>query len=233
MPGGCEALPRKMMLRKFIRYIAARTWKPWLERKLSKPVHFSYKDITLLVPPGVFHPGYFNSTLFLLEHLDRLPLQGKKFLELGCGSGLISIAAAKKGASVTATDISFTAIQALKANAKENSSSLDPIRSDQFNSIPAQAFDIIAINPPYYKGTPQSEKDHAWYCGENYEYFSGLFSGLRNYIHHDSVIAIVLSDDCDLERIRTIAGKNGYSMTEDEKKKFWTGTEFIFRVTPV
>lgn len=80
-----------------------------------------------------------------------MPLKGKKFLELGCGSGLISIAAAKKGARVTASDINPVAVEFLVKNSEENKVEIEVIESDLFNDIPKQPFDIIAINPPYYK----------------------------------------------------------------------------------
>jgi hypothetical protein len=42
-------------------------------------------------------------------------------------------------------------------------------------------FDIIVINPPYYKKDPGSYSDYAWNCGSNGEYFKKLFTQLRGY----------------------------------------------------
>src|SRR6185436_6799030 len=107
------------------------------------------------------------STHMLLKYLKKLPLEKKLFLELGCGSGLISIYAAKKGAMVTATDINETALLFLAKNSRFNNTALRIIKSDLFHDISEQAFDIIAINPPYYKKQPLSARDYAWHCGEN------------------------------------------------------------------
>src|SRR4029079_10565830 len=103
-----------------LKHIVAHTYKPLLVKYLSKTRVYRYKDIRLSIAPGVFHPGFFFSTQLLLQYISKLPLQGKRFLELGCGSGLISIAAAKMGAMVTATDINPLATEYLKENSRRN-----------------------------------------------------------------------------------------------------------------
>ena len=101
-----------------LKYIVAHTYKPLLIKYLSKIRIYKYEDIELEISPEVFHPGFFFSTSILLNLVKQLPLQGKSFLEPGCGSGLISIYAARKGAMVTATDINPVAIEFLKKNAR-------------------------------------------------------------------------------------------------------------------
>ena len=86
-----------------LKNIVAHTYKPFLEKYLSKTRMYKYEDIRLEIPPQVFHPGFFFSTRLLLNYLRNFPLVRKSFLEPGCGSGLISIYAAKQGANVTAT----------------------------------------------------------------------------------------------------------------------------------
>ena len=111
--------------------------------------------LRLRIPKDVFHPGFFRSTKILLKYIDGLPIAGKRFLELGAGSGLISFAAAKKGAVVTATDINAQAVKYLGENSRANRLALEIIHSDLFTDIPHCRFDIVAINPPYYKKDPE------------------------------------------------------------------------------
>jgi release factor glutamine methyltransferase len=191
---------------------------------------YRYKDISLAIAPEVFHPGFFFSTQLLLQYVIKLPLPGKKFLELGCGSGLISIAAAKKGANVMATDINPVAVEFLKKNSSRNKVEVEIIRSDLFQTIPKQLFDIIAINPPYYKKQPITAKDHAWFCGENGEYFSKLFDTLAGFIHPGSEILMVLIEDCDMEMITGFAAKNGFSIRCVHSKKNVLEKSFIFKI---
>ena len=81
----------------------------------------------------------------------QLQLMNKYTLELGAGSGLISMQAARNGAMVTATDINPVAIKYLHHNSVQNKIRLDILQSDLFAAIPERLYDIMAINPPYYK----------------------------------------------------------------------------------
>jgi len=195
-----------------IKHIVAYTYRPLLARYLSKMRVYRYGNIRLEVPPQVFHPGFFFSTKLLLNYIRRFELQGKNFLEPGCGSGLISIYAAKKGANVTATDINPVAIKYLHTNAANNTVELKIILSDLFQDIPRQPFDFIVINPPFYKKQPRTELEYAWFCGENGEYFAELFSGLSNYIRESSEVLMILFEGCDLEMIGNMASKNGFNL---------------------
>lgn len=201
-----------------------------LVKYLSKTRTYSYEDIRLEIPPQVFHPGFFFSTQLLLQYINKLLLNGKSLLELGAGSGLIATQAAKKGALVTATDINPIAIQYLLSNSVQNNVSLEIIRSDLFAAIPKRPFDIIAINPPYYKKQPVTLQDHAWYCGENGEYFSGLFSQLADYMHKNSEVLMVLCDGCDIKMIETFAARNGFKLQLILTKQNMLEKNFIYKI---
>ena len=79
-----------------IKHIVAHTYKPLLEKYLSRTRIYKYEDIRLEIAPQVFHPGFFFSTDILLNYLKKFPFADKNFFEPGCGSGLISVYAAKK-----------------------------------------------------------------------------------------------------------------------------------------
>ncbi len=212
------------------KHIVAHTYKPLLVKYLSKTRAYRYRDIRLAIAPEVFHPGFFFSTKFLLQYISKLPLAGKKFLELGCGSGLISMAAAKQSALVTASDINPVAVEFLKMNSRDNKTEMTVIQSDLFGNIPKQSFDIIAINPPYYKKEPVTAKDHAWFCGENGEYFSRLFCELAGYINTNTEVLMVINEQCDREMINGFAKKNGFALQEVYGKKNMLEQLFIFKI---
>jgi len=217
-------------LRNTIRHIVANTYKPLLEKFLSKTRIYKYEDIKLEVPSEVFHPGFFFSTQLLLNYIKQLPLEGKRFLEPGCGSGLISICAAKMGAIVTSSDINPVAIEFLKRNSQFNNTKLTIIQSDLFEDIPEQTFDIIAINPPYYKKNPRSVKEYAWYCGENGEYFSSLFKGLNKYINQSSKVIMVSFEGCDIQMIERLAEENGFYLDYVLSKQNLLEKNFIYSI---
>ena len=90
----------------------------------SRKTHYTYKDIRAVILPGVFHPQFTYSTKFFVNFIKGLDLAEKQVLELGCGSGLISLHAAAKEAHVTASDINRNALKSVNESAKSNNLSL-------------------------------------------------------------------------------------------------------------
>ncbi|RYY86046.1 MAG: methyltransferase domain-containing protein [Chitinophagaceae bacterium] len=217
-------------LRRVVKYIVSIAVKPVLVRYLSTTRTYRYRNVVLQVPPEVFHPGFFFSTKLLLRYLCTLPLRGRRLLELGAGSGLISIVMAQLGSYVVATDINETALQQLEANAIANAVALEIRQSDLFNELRGERFDMIAINPPYFKGTPRSEREYAWYCGPAGEYFARLFRQLEDHIYPHSEVLMVLSDGCDREMIAAHAAAAGFRMQCVLRRPNLMETNFIYRI---
>ena len=202
----------------------------WFKKYYSKPRLFSYQDIEIIISPGVFPPQYTFSTKMLLKYLEALDLNGKTFLELGCGSGIISLVAAKKGALVTATDINENALNQLEKSANKNGFNLQIVKSDLFNNITESHFDYIFINPPYYPKEPNSIEESAWFCGENFDYFVKLFQQLPIFVESNSKIVMILSKDCNIEKIQTIAQNNHLDLNLfNIQNSFWE-TNYLFRI---
>jgi len=195
-----------------------------------KEREFSYDNITVKVLPGVFHPGLFFSTKMLLKFVDTLNLESKAFLELGAGTGIISILAAKKGAAVYASDISSKAVENIKINTAKNNVRINIFTSDLFKNIPDMQFDYIIINPPYYNRDPNEEEEYAWFCGSNFEYFKSLFNSISNYIDKDSKIFMILSEVCDIQKIKSLGRENEFAWNLKMKKQFWGEKNYIFEI---
>ena len=77
--------------------------------------------IVHLDPGLAFGTGTHPTTALCLEWLESQDLTAKRVLDFGCGSGILSIASLKLGASsVTAVDIDPQAITASRQNARRN-----------------------------------------------------------------------------------------------------------------
>jgi release factor glutamine methyltransferase len=202
---------------------------------ISADRKYKWNGLELLIKKGVFHPGLFYSTKFLLQVIRKENLTGKSFLELGAGSGLLSFYAASAGAVVTASDISTTAIDGLKINLRHlkvmgHKLQLHIFQSDLFDAIPEQQFDYMVINPPYYPKKAGNEAEMAWFCGENFEYFSKLFKVLGKYMQLNSKVFMSLSEDCNLDKIMQIASMNQLKLNLFRKKRIGGELNFIFQV---
>lgn len=87
--------------------------------------------------------------------LEIIPQRSQwKILDLGTGTGAIALSLAKENPDcfITATDQSIAALEVAKQNAKENNiSNIEFIRSNWFEKLSSQQFDMIVTNPPYIK----------------------------------------------------------------------------------
>ena len=79
-------------------------------------------DIVIKLDPGMaFGTGHHPTTRMCLERLEEEVRPGLRVLDVGCGSGILSIAAAKLGASsVFALDIDSVAVGLARRNVDEN-----------------------------------------------------------------------------------------------------------------
>jgi len=184
-----------------------------------------------MVRPQVFHPGLFFSTKILLDYLGLQDIKETSFLELGAGTGIISILAKKKGAKVTATDINPLAIENIRDNCADHDIEFEVVQSNLFEKVPSQTFDWIVINPPYYPRNPQNNRDYAWYCGENHEFFRDLFSQLDQYIHAETNCIMILSDQCDIQKIKGIGESSGFNFKEIYRRQNWGEWNFIYQIS--
>jgi len=164
----------------------------------------------MTIPNGVFHPALFFSTKTMAQWLLQQELKNLKVLEIGCGSGAISILSAKQGALVTCCDINPTSVQTTLKNAEKNQVKLTCNHSDLFDKIEKIKFDLILNNPPYYPKNPATTEEHAWYAGEDFEYFKNLFHQSKEYLAPQAQLLLVLSDECNTTRINEIANREGF-----------------------
>ncbi len=219
-----------MRLRPLFKPVLNRILPPLIRFHLRKPRRYRHDGLDMIINPGVFHPGMYLSTQYFLAYIKDLPLVNRSCLELGAGSGLISLWCARAGANMVASDISSLAIDCLRENASRNGVDLQVLASDLFDDIPPQQFDLIFINPPYYPGTATDEAGHAWYCGPEFEYFQKLFRIMPDYVHAGSRVLMVLSEDCELDRIAALGAEQGWQMEEIDRTKRRGELNYIFEL---
>ena len=219
------------MIRQLLKKLTHPILKYGTQKWSSKPRLYTYEDIEVIVMPDVFPPHYTISTKILLEYIKPLDIKDKTLLELGCGSGIVALYAAKKEAIVTASDINNIALKALEKAAKKNSLELAILNSNLFNKLSQLSFDYIIINPPYYPKTPKNIKEQAWFCGENFEYFKSLFLQLSN--RNDKNILMILSQDCDIQKIKNIASLNHFQLDLELERTRFNEKNFIFKVSKI
>lgn len=220
-----------MTAKRFIKKFLEVAYRPLVIKYLSGDRRYRFRNLDISVHKGVFHPGLFFSTKLLIKHLDSMDLTSKRFLELGAGTGLISMIAAQQGALVTASDVSQTAVDNTASNALQNHLDVRAVHSDLFDSLGDEKFDVIIINPPYFRGNPVSESDYAWRCGDDFRFFNVLFAQLASHVAPNGIVRMNLSEDCEIETIRDIAKANQFEMQVIVNNRALWERNYIFDIS--
>lgn len=131
-----------------------------LSRRLLSPRVDVDSSLVVDEDARVYRPSEDSRLLLSSIRLDR----GERFLEVGTGTGLIALHAARV-ARVVATDASADAVRLARANARRNHLPLEVVRTDLAAGVRGP-FDVVAFNPPYLEGPPGDALDRAWAGGD-------------------------------------------------------------------
>src|SRR5436190_13796006 len=99
-PSHGSALQPLAYVRRILFRIRFLTVRARLSRRDSARVF----GLSLTVEPGVFHPALFRSTRLLARYVLSLDLAGRSVLDMGTGSGIAGLCAARRGGRVVAVD---------------------------------------------------------------------------------------------------------------------------------
>ncbi len=105
------------------------------------------KIVIEIDPKMAFGTGTHETTSLCIEYAQNLDLKGKRVLDIGCGSGILSILASKLGASsIDACDIDQFALDNAKENTKINhAENVKVFYSDLFSAVEGK-YDLIFAN---------------------------------------------------------------------------------------
>jgi len=194
--------------------------KYWLNQRAKKRVTTRVAGLDLEVLPGVFHPKYFGSSAILANFVSSLSLNRKSFLEIGCGSGVVALCAARAGAEVTAVDINPDAVRCTVANAARNALCITVQEGDLLSSVEGAAFDVIAWNPPFLPGEPKSPAEAAFYGGANFDVIRRFIGSARSHLKPNGAVYTILSSDIAIENIEQMFRDGGFAVSRAHSKRW-------------
>jgi release factor glutamine methyltransferase len=163
----------------------------------------------------------------LAKFVSSLPLQNRTFLEIGCGSGVVALCAARKGAEVTAVDINPDAVHCALANAAANRLHVRAQLSDLFSALSDERFDVVAWNPPFLPGTPRTRIETAFYGGPNLEVIRRFVSEVREHLNSAASVYTILSTDIGIEDIEQLFRSRGFDVSRAVSQRWGLGETMV------
>ena len=182
--------------------------------------------------PDVFSPHFFVfSSTFFIKHM-YIP-RGAKVLDIGTGSGILSIFAAEKAQKVVATDISPNAIQNARINIKLNNLNhkIELRLGNLFRPI-TERFDTILFNPPYYPLKPKTYMEAAWCGGNNYTVLRNFLRKAKNHLSSTGFIQISLSSYMHVNFILKLIQKYRFQPVLLARKFLFFETIYFYLLIP-
>ena len=200
------------------------------ERLNNRPIAYivgnrEFMGLDFFVKEGVLIPR--PDTEVLVEEVIELAKKkdAKNILDIGTGSGAITVSLAKylENVKVTSVDISDIALEIGKRNAISNEvdDRITFVKSDLFTNIDKETkFDIIVSNPPYIKREVIDTLDKQVKDYEPYNALEGGVDGLdfyraitkraKEYLKKDGILAYEVGHD-QSEDVSKLMEMDGYT----------------------
>lgn len=149
----------------------------------------------------------------------------KTALDIGTGSGCIACSISQRtGASVTAVDLSKTALEVAKENAEKLNQKIEFIDSDLFEKLEERKFDIIVSNPPYIPINTNVQKEVefepkiALFTSEDTgcEFYKKIIEQSGKYLNKNGCVIFELGMG-EAETVKKLFENNGFENIVVEK----------------
>jgi release factor glutamine methyltransferase len=180
-----------------------------------------YNGICYQTHPKVYEPA--EDTFLFAENL--LVERKDHVLEIGTGTGIIALLAAKKCRKVTATDVNPHAIDcALKNIIANRSYNVELRKGNLLEPVEGEKFDLILFNTPYLPTSDDEQVDDeleaAWDGGVDGRKVIDLFlDGFKNHLNPGGRVQLVQSSLSDIVKTLNKLDEMGFESSVTAKEK--------------
>jgi release factor glutamine methyltransferase len=171
-------------------------------------VEMNCLGLALTIPPEVFAPA---APFLLAAAVAHEVRPSDRVLDVGTGSGINALVAARVSTDVVAVDCNVLAVQCAQLNANRNgvSERVTALESDLFGSVNG-AFDLIVFDPPFRWYKPRDPVETA-IADENYESLTRFMRAVRGYLTDAGRVLIHFGTSGDLPYLDELITSEGFS----------------------
>jgi len=167
-------------------------------------------------------------TEILVDEILKMDCNKDKILDIGCGSGAISLALADNliNSYIYGIDISEDALTLSKKNKEKlELKNVEFFKSDIFSNVKDNNFDIIVSNPPYIDEVDMKtlekelsfEPQNALYGGKDGLFFyREIITDSLNYLSNNGILAFEIGYN-QMEDISNLLIDNGFEILFQKK----------------
>ena len=173
-------------------------------------------SISILSDPEVYPPS--EDSILFIESLEVS--EGERVLEIGCGSGVVSIHCARNECKVTSGDINPRAVELTRRNAELNGVDIDVRETDVYSNIDGR-FDTILFNLPYLPVDEDGLLAKSWSGGpDGLGPLPELLEGAPEHLNPNGRVVVVVSSLMDTPALWDLIGDLRYEVIGELKLFF-------------
>jgi len=207
----------------------------WLINKIQKfgPHRVKVLGNTYEISENVFNPKRYYTSKLMAEHINVT--SSDKILDMGTGSGVLAITAAKHAREVVAVDINPEAVHYAKKNVRARGleKKVSVMEGDLFSPLdPEHKFDVILFTPPYFEGTPKTLFEYALIDPDKL-LVKKFFGAAKKYLTPRGYVQMMYSSIADNESVLQIIHDLGWDHSLMARRRTLTETFFIYKLRPV
>jgi release factor glutamine methyltransferase len=207
-------------------------YKLFLKKRHEGFVLEEVSGAPLVVAPGVLNPRLMRTGEFLAAQLEaQLGGRNAAVLDMGTGSGVCAVIAARHARRVVAVDINPTAVRCTRINVLMNrvEDRVEVLEGDLFAPVAGQRFDVVLFNPPFLQGVPRDDADRAWRSTDVAERFAGH---LREHLTASGCALVLLSSFGGAAEFVRQFQRQDFELTVAAERQFVNEKLALFKVVP-
>jgi HemK-related putative methylase len=188
------------------------------------------QGLPFVITPGVLNPKLMLTGDFFATQLNAHVIPpASEVLDMGTGSGVCAVVAARWARAVVAVDINPAAVRCAQINALLNKveERVSVMQGDLFEPLAGRRFDVVLFNPPFLRGSPQNGLDYAWRSIDVPERFA---RDLREHLRPGGYALVLLSTYGGSLSFAELFERSGYRVSEVAARDYLNETLKIFKV---